>query len=193
MHFFATWYYHTICIVFTYFASFTGYEYDIFEVISKLKVQGSKFGGKSFKKNSTPRSSWSSFFPSLLPYSTICPWNYCSLCCFHYLIVIYNLECPLDLFVGQVPMICVLQDPLVNDFKRALIKQQTTLNLYRILDHHIAFLPMWLFKFCLPLFQFIGPDVSNWINISDTDFRNSANFWFLEKSDLPMMDDPGNY
>ena len=32
--------------VFTYFASFTGYADDIFEVISYLHVQGSKFGGK---------------------------------------------------------------------------------------------------------------------------------------------------
>ena len=53
----ATWYYHAIYIVFTYFASFTGYEDDIFEVISNLHVQGSKFGrkfdkfgGKPFKK-----------------------------------------------------------------------------------------------------------------------------------------------
>ena len=44
-------------IVFRYFASFTGYENDIFEVISNLHVQGfkfsgkfDKFGGKSFKK-----------------------------------------------------------------------------------------------------------------------------------------------
>ena len=33
-------------MVFTYFASFTGYENDIFEVISYLHVQGAKFGGK---------------------------------------------------------------------------------------------------------------------------------------------------
>ena len=33
-------------MVFTYFASFTGYEDDIFEVFSNLHVQGSKFGGK---------------------------------------------------------------------------------------------------------------------------------------------------
>ena len=31
-------------MVFTYFASFTGYEDDILEVISYLHVQGSKFG-----------------------------------------------------------------------------------------------------------------------------------------------------
>ena len=42
----ATWYYHTIYLVVTYFASFTDYEDDIFEVISNLHVQGSKFGGK---------------------------------------------------------------------------------------------------------------------------------------------------
>ena len=53
----ATWYHHAIYIVFTYFASFTGYEGDISEVISNLHVQGSKFGrkfdkfgGKSFLK-----------------------------------------------------------------------------------------------------------------------------------------------
>ena len=45
----ATWYYHAIYIVFTYFASFTGYEDDIFEVISNLHVQGSKYGGKLYK------------------------------------------------------------------------------------------------------------------------------------------------
>ena len=39
-----TWYYHAIYIVFTNLASFTGYEDDIFEVISNLHVQGSKFG-----------------------------------------------------------------------------------------------------------------------------------------------------
>ena len=42
----ATWYYHTIYLVFTYFASFTDYEDDIFEVIFNLHVQGSKFGRK---------------------------------------------------------------------------------------------------------------------------------------------------
>ena len=42
----ATWYYNVIYIIFTYFASFTGYEDDIYEVISNLHVQGSKFGGK---------------------------------------------------------------------------------------------------------------------------------------------------
>ena len=36
-----------VYIVLKYFASFTGYEDDIFEVISNLHVQGSKFGGKS--------------------------------------------------------------------------------------------------------------------------------------------------
>ena len=33
-------------IGFIYFASFTGYEDDIFEVTSHLHIQGSKFGGK---------------------------------------------------------------------------------------------------------------------------------------------------
>ena len=32
------------------FSLFTGYEYDIFEVISNLSAQGTKFGGISFKK-----------------------------------------------------------------------------------------------------------------------------------------------
>ena len=40
----ATWYYHAIYIVFTCTVSLTGYEDDIFEVISNLPVQGSKFG-----------------------------------------------------------------------------------------------------------------------------------------------------
>ena len=39
----ATWYYHAIYTV------FTGYEVDIFEVISNKHIQGSKFGGKSLK------------------------------------------------------------------------------------------------------------------------------------------------
>ena len=42
----ATWYDNTIYLVFRYFASFTHYEDDIFEVISNMHVQGSKFGGK---------------------------------------------------------------------------------------------------------------------------------------------------
>ena len=45
----ATWYYNAIYIVLTYFASFTGYSDGIFEVISNLHVQGSKFGGKLYK------------------------------------------------------------------------------------------------------------------------------------------------
>ena len=57
----ATSHYHTIYLVFTYFELFTDYEDDIFEGISNLDVQGSKFGrkinksgGKSKKKlNST--------------------------------------------------------------------------------------------------------------------------------------------
>ena len=64
----AIWYYHAIYIVFTYFASYAGYEDDIFEVISNLHVQESKFGGKIYKfggnlkKSWAPQSSWSSFF-----------------------------------------------------------------------------------------------------------------------------------
>ena len=42
----ATWYDHAIDIVLPYFASFTGYEDDICQVISNLHVQRSKFGGK---------------------------------------------------------------------------------------------------------------------------------------------------
>ena len=42
----ATWYYHTICLVITYFASFTDYKDDIFEDISNWRVQEPKFGGK---------------------------------------------------------------------------------------------------------------------------------------------------
>ena len=45
----ATWYYYAIYIVFTYFAPFTGYEYDFFEVICKFHVQRCKFGRKSKK------------------------------------------------------------------------------------------------------------------------------------------------
>ena len=52
----ATWYYHTICLVITYFASFTDYEDDIFAVISNWHVQESQFGGKS-KKSLTQRHS----------------------------------------------------------------------------------------------------------------------------------------
>ena len=62
----AKWYKHTIYLVYTYCASFTDYEDDIFKVISNLHVQGSKFGGKIYKfggqskkKSWTPRSSWS--------------------------------------------------------------------------------------------------------------------------------------
>ena len=39
-------YYNAIYIVFTYLASFKGYEDDIFEVISNLHVLKCKFGGK---------------------------------------------------------------------------------------------------------------------------------------------------
>ena len=45
----ATWYYHTIYLLFDYFASFTDYGNDIFEVISNLHVQRSNFGEKSNK------------------------------------------------------------------------------------------------------------------------------------------------
>ena len=45
----ASRYYNAIYIVFTYFASFIGYEADILEVISNLHVQGAKFGGKKVK------------------------------------------------------------------------------------------------------------------------------------------------
>ena len=46
-------YYHAIYIVLTYFASFTGFEDDIFEVFSYLPNEGSKTGGKmdQFGKN----------------------------------------------------------------------------------------------------------------------------------------------
>ena len=64
--------YHTICLEITYFASFTDYKDDVFEVISNWHLYESKFdrkinkfGGKSLKKNWTPQSSWSSFFPGL--------------------------------------------------------------------------------------------------------------------------------
>ena len=56
----ATWHYHAIHKVFTYFASFTGYEDEILEVSYNLHVQESKFGGKIYKfggksfKNLTP-------------------------------------------------------------------------------------------------------------------------------------------
>ena len=66
-----TWYYHATHIVFTYFASFTGYEDKILEVSSNLHIQESKFGGKIHKygekyfKSWTLWSSWSLFFPSL--------------------------------------------------------------------------------------------------------------------------------
>ena len=54
MHFFslfkgASWYYNAIYILFTYVASFIGYEDDILEVISYLHVQGAKFGEKKQK------------------------------------------------------------------------------------------------------------------------------------------------
>ena len=62
----ATWYYYAIYVVFTYFASYTGYENDICEVISNLHVQGWKFGGKfekcggkSFSKSELGLLLWS--------------------------------------------------------------------------------------------------------------------------------------
>ena len=63
----ATWYYHAVYIVVTYFASFTGFEDNILEVISYLQVLEPKIGGNitSFADNLTPRISWSSFCPSL--------------------------------------------------------------------------------------------------------------------------------
>ena len=58
--------------IMTYFASFTGYEDDIFEVISNLHTQGStfggkfdKFGGKSFFKIEICGIYGVGFFPSL--------------------------------------------------------------------------------------------------------------------------------
>ena len=52
-------YLHSIYIVFTYFASFTGYEDDMFEVISNLHILESKFGKNldkfDFFLNCTPR------------------------------------------------------------------------------------------------------------------------------------------
>ena len=51
----AIWYYHAIHIVFTYFASFTGYEDDILEVSSNLHVQESKFGVKIYKFGGTSK------------------------------------------------------------------------------------------------------------------------------------------
>ena len=41
-----TWYNNAIYILFTYFASFIGFEDDIVEGISNLNVQKAKFGGK---------------------------------------------------------------------------------------------------------------------------------------------------
>ena len=58
-------------IVFTYFTSFTGYEDAIFDFISNLHVQKSKFGrniyqfGVKCRKKLTARSSWSFFSMSV--------------------------------------------------------------------------------------------------------------------------------
>ena len=46
MHSFSYIIFYAFYIVFTYFASFTGYEDGNFEVISNLHIQGSKFGKK---------------------------------------------------------------------------------------------------------------------------------------------------
>ena len=43
------WYYYAIYGVLKYFASFTGYEYEIFELISSLHIQESKFDGYIYK------------------------------------------------------------------------------------------------------------------------------------------------
>ena len=42
----AMYYYDTVYLIFTYFAWFTNYEDDIFEVFSNLHVGGSKFKEK---------------------------------------------------------------------------------------------------------------------------------------------------
>ena len=67
-------YYHAICIVFTHFASFTGYEDDIFEVIlicmftdPNLAEDLKNLPENLFKKF-TPRRLCSWFFPSLSYY-----------------------------------------------------------------------------------------------------------------------------
>ena len=54
MHFFflltgASLYYYDIYILFTYFASFTGYEDGVLEVISSLHIKESKYGRKIYK------------------------------------------------------------------------------------------------------------------------------------------------
>ena len=45
---------HDITLLFTYFAFFTGYEYDILKIISNLHFQGSNFGGKVEKFGGKP-------------------------------------------------------------------------------------------------------------------------------------------
>ena len=69
----AIWYDHAIYRVLKYFLSFTGYEDDIFEVISNSYDQEFKFGGYIYKFGGllffvffTPWSLWSLFFPSLI-------------------------------------------------------------------------------------------------------------------------------
>ena len=72
----ASWYYHAIYIVNTYFASFTGYEDDILKLFQfQIKFAHSRiyiwrkiwqiWQKIFFFFKSTPRSSWSWFFPSL--------------------------------------------------------------------------------------------------------------------------------
>ena len=67
----ATWYYHAIYIVFTYFASFTGYADDILKwfLICMFKdpnlAENLTNLAENLLKNWTPRSSRSLFFPSL--------------------------------------------------------------------------------------------------------------------------------
>ena len=65
-------------MIFTYFASFTDYDYGIFEVISNWHVEGSKFSGKileilaeNLSKSWAPRSSGSLFFSKSV--GQICP------------------------------------------------------------------------------------------------------------------------
>ena len=66
----ASWYNHAIYIVLKYFASFTGYEDYIFEIISNSQFQESKFGRNIYQfsgeKSWIPQSSLSLFFSSLL-------------------------------------------------------------------------------------------------------------------------------
>ena len=69
-----TWYYFAIYIVFTYFASFTGYEDNIFKVSSYLHVQRCKFGGKidKFGKKSFLKLNSVEFMEFVFSKSGIC-------------------------------------------------------------------------------------------------------------------------